>query len=166
MKMDAAESIDQRTENDAVHHLVIFEAGGRQLAFEADEVIEILQPAALSPLPESRAGATGALDVRGEVLIVFDLRGLLGMAVRPWTRRTRIMIIAGPHGKAGLIVDAVTEVTEAAASQIVPVPPLALGLDTRMMKGILRHAQAIVPILAVAEVLREVAGTDSDSVKP
>ncbi|WP_248446712.1 chemotaxis protein CheW [Sinorhizobium meliloti] len=59
--------------------LVIFVLADRQFALEIRFVCEIVSSARVSPLPGMPPHACGVYDLRGQLLPVFDLRGLLDL---------------------------------------------------------------------------------------
>lgn len=143
----------RRAARHATMHLVALQLAGRDMALHAEEVREVLLPAALTPLPQLGGDAEGTLNLRGQVLLVFDLRRLLGVEARPWTRRTRIVLAQGPSSLLGLIVDGVSDVVEASTADVSPPPQSALGISAHALTGVLRTDSGVVPILSVARLI-------------
>jgi purine-binding chemotaxis protein CheW len=94
-------------ENDEV---LIVDAGGDRLALLATEVQEIIRPPVLTRVPHSPPNLLGVANLRGLVLPVVSLAGLLGSKPQAETRSTRVVVVNG-LSPVGLLVDAVTSLT-------------------------------------------------------
>ena len=69
--------------NDAITSFLRVRLGGATLALPALMVREILRAVAITPLPGSHAIIEGAVNVRGRLVPVIDLRERLSMPPRP-----------------------------------------------------------------------------------
>lgn len=94
-------------ENDEV---LIFDVGGDRLALSAADVLEIIRPPALTRVPHSPPNLLGVANLRGTVLPILGLAGLLGGKLRAETRSTRVVVVDG-KAPVGLLVDAVSALT-------------------------------------------------------
>lgn len=94
-----------------------FQVASRRLSIELARVREVVRPAALKPLARAPAFLEGAIDLRGRLVPVLDLRRKLGGSVGPWEARNRIIIVELRGRPAGLIVDEIGGVEEGAAAR-------------------------------------------------
>jgi purine-binding chemotaxis protein CheW len=87
--------------------VLVFSAGGDKLALPAAEVLEIIRPPVLTRVPHSPANLLGVANLRGTVLPIISLAGLLGHKAAAESRSTRVVVVNG-KSVVGLLVDEVT----------------------------------------------------------
>lgn len=92
--------------------LLLFRAGGRRLALPASRVREVDRPHRLTPVPNAPASLLGLANLRGAVLPVLSMAGLLD---KPHGTQSRIIVVEGSK-PFGLAVDQVEAVVETAGS--------------------------------------------------
>lgn len=103
----AAHALPQQIEVKQTWDGVGFRLGDIQLVSDMDQVKEILTHVTLSRLPGVKHWVKGVANVRGNLLPILDLRGLiLGESAR-MTRRSRVLVLQHRGIHAGLVVDEV-----------------------------------------------------------
>ncbi|WP_417310540.1 chemotaxis protein CheW [Devosia sp.] len=75
-----------------------------------------------TPLPKRGSAAKGVLDVRGTVVEVFELAGLLGGQTREPTAGSVVLVLALDDRTIGLLVDSVSDIIQAPAEEMMSVP--------------------------------------------
>ncbi len=90
--------------------LVAFRLGGERWSVEASYVFEAFRPRQLVPLPGARAPVTGLSPWRGSVLLVLDLRLVLGVAVTPLADLAHVLVLGGKEPAFGVLVDSLGDV--------------------------------------------------------
>lgn len=114
---------------------VVFALAGEWFAVEIAHVSEIIRVGPIAPVPRAAPHVRGILNLRGRTIPVLDLRRRLSLEAAPDGERTRIVVVEGAHGHAGLLVDAVAEVasfdlaTGGDADQAGVILGLAHGVD-------------------------------------
>lgn len=98
------------TEEQTSRQLVVTAVGDTQCGIEIENVHEIILMQEITAVPKSPRNVLGAIDVRGAVLPVVDLRACLGFPPAPHTVDTRIVLVSYEDQKIGLVVDGVAEV--------------------------------------------------------
>lgn len=88
--------------------LLAFAAGGEHLAMPADEVLEVVPSPATTRVPHAPASLRGLANVRGVVVPVVSLAGLLERDAGPEAR----LVMLGGAKPVGLLVDAVSALVE------------------------------------------------------
>jgi purine-binding chemotaxis protein CheW len=109
-RADAAAGLDTPT----LRHLVTFRLGSDTFALPVEPVGQILPMLAITPLPEG-AGALadsvlGAINLRGQVVPVVDLRRHIGLPHIGLERDTPLIVARACGLTISLIVDEVTDV--------------------------------------------------------
>ncbi len=132
--------------------LVTFRLGPHELAFNVFEVERVLRYDEPTPLPDSPEYLLGTLRYGSEVVPVVDLRKRLRVPAAV-EDGTRIIVVQSEHGRLGVVVDAVLEVTKVPASHIAPPPRFVKGLAADCVGGIVSAGDRTVVVLAVARLL-------------
>src|SRR3989441_12150735 len=125
---------DRMTGGDDVQ-LVTFKVAGQDFAFNIFQVERILRYEAPVPLPKAPDFLEGVLRYHGGAVPLVDLRKRLG-APAPHREETRTVILEWEGGRLGVVVDAVTEVLQVAASEVTAPPNIVKGLAAEDITGI------------------------------
>ena len=132
---------------------VLFRIGRRHMLVAVDGIIELLDvPRTITPLPGVTSWVIGIASHRGELLPLFELRGLLfGMRERR-PPIGRVLVPRGCRQYFGLLVDEVIgirgyERLEPDARQADPADPLA-----SILRGICRDEASVLPVVDLAAV--------------
>ena len=136
------ESADER-------QMVSFTLGDAEFGIAIQEVQEIIRLTKVTAVPRSPAYVEGMVNLRGEVLPVVDLRKRMGLPAKPVSDATRVVVVDLKGAKAGLIVDAVREVTRIASRDLAPAPGLVAGAEREIIEGVARLNQGERMILVV-----------------
>lgn len=135
----------------ALVSLVLFTIGGVEHAFEADFVREVLRRPVLSMVPFAPAPLLGVANVRGEILTVADISGLLELAPPPIPGP--VIVLTGPAPSLGVLVEAVHDFVDVAAESILAIPGDAetTGARSDLVMGVIPEAA----VLSAATVLND-----------
>jgi len=115
--------------------LVAFKVAGQDFAFNIFQVERILRYEAPAPLPKAPDFLEGVLQYRGSAVPLIDLRKRFNVAA-PRKEDTRTVILEWEGGKIGVVVDAVTEVLQVAATDITAPPKIVKGLAAEYITGL------------------------------
>ncbi|MBI5163074.1 MAG: chemotaxis protein CheW [Magnetospirillum sp.] len=126
---------------------------GNIFALEASVVREILDLVPITQVPNARPFVGGLINVRGKVVPLVDLRVRLGMALKPPTIDTRIVVIelAGDGATliVGLLADKVYEVTEVAAAALEETPRIGLGWPAEFIRCVGKRGDEVIVVLDI-----------------
>lgn len=107
----------------AVH--VQVRVGGESYAVAVEHVIEIAELGQLSPVPGAQGSVLGVRNLRGDVLPVFDLASVLGIA---GAGLRQCLLVTEHQGlRAGFAVDEVTDVGT--------LPPVSEDTQSKLLAG-------------------------------
>jgi twitching motility protein PilI len=84
-----------------------FLLGGREFLADMGQVAEILQPPRVTKVPGVRNWVLGVANVRGRLVPVMDLAGMLGLSSKASWRSRRVLVVEQGDFLTGLLVDAV-----------------------------------------------------------
>lgn len=129
---------------------------GEIFAAEVERVREILDMRPVSRIPNAPAFMMGMIDVRGQGVVVIDLRVKLGLSAVAPTEDTRIVVlevdVAGHTRLMGLVADKVFEVTPLAEQAFEAPPEVGIRWRSDYIRGISRHGGAFVIIFDLARL--------------
>jgi len=92
--------------------VLLFEASGDRLALLATEVTEIIRPPAMTRVPHSPPHLLGVANLRGKVIPILSLGGMLGGNAVASSPSTRVIVINGQR-PLGILVDRVMTLARA-----------------------------------------------------
>ncbi len=157
--MDAYLDANGQSGSDA-RQIVTFAVDGRVFGIDVGLIREIKGWQATTPLPNAPSYVRGVINLRGVILAVFDLRARFGAGLTQTTPKHVILVVNVGERMAGLLVDAVSDIVDVAASDIHPPPVVSTdGLD--QIEGVALLSGAVVALLNLPAVLSELAENPS-----
>ncbi len=84
-----------------------FRLGTTWFVAPRDDVREVITPPATTRVPNARSWVRGLANVRGELLAIVDLAGVLGLADSGAQRAQRVLVLNSKRVPAGFLVDEV-----------------------------------------------------------
>ncbi len=136
-----------------VLQVVTFTLGDERYAIETSHVREVVRlGVGHAPLPGAPDFVFGAFNLRGEVVVVLDLRALFGVSSREPTDRSRVLVLGVSRVEAGLLVDDAHEVLSLRRHQLHDPPTSVAGAGRAYLKGV---TSAALIVLDGAVLLRD-----------
>jgi purine-binding chemotaxis protein CheW len=120
-----------------------------EYGLEILRVQEIKGYSKITPLPNTPREVKGVMNLRGSVVPIIDLRARFGLRDAEYTRFTVIIVVTVGTKIVGLVVDAVSDVLNVGAKEMVPTPDLGAGVDTSFLTGIARTGDRLVSLLNI-----------------
>ena len=147
--------------------VLTFDIEGEMFAVEAGHIREILDLVPITEVPQSQPFVRGLINVRGRVVPLADLRVRFGMAQKPPTVDTRIIVLEieleGEPLPAAIRADKVYEVTELAASELQQTPRIGLKWPPEFIRCIGKRGDEFMVVLDIAKVFAGPAQSGSDT---
>jgi purine-binding chemotaxis protein CheW len=143
----APRAVDESRQSGALRFLV-FRLGDDDFGLPIEAVDEVANaPAQVTRVPKTPKFLEGVVNLRGEVLPVVDQRKRFEMPALADGSRRRLIVVRTAKRRAGLIVDAVSEVVASSAEAIEPAPDLT-GEANRLVNGVINlEAQGRIVLL-------------------
>jgi purine-binding chemotaxis protein CheW len=134
--------------------VVVFERGGERYAVETGYVREVRRLADLTPLPGAGDLVAGVTNLRGQILVVFDLNGLLGGArvAGGEAEGSRTVVLGAGRAEFGILADAVHEVAVLREDRVLGADALDTGGGRECVRGV--TADGLI-VLDGASLLRD-----------
>ncbi|MCI1954995.1 MAG: chemotaxis protein CheW [Oscillospiraceae bacterium] len=116
-------------------------------------VVEIIRMQPITFMPNVTDYVKGVINLRGKVVPVLDMRLRFHKEEKAYDARTSIIIVENGDMTVGLIVDAVKDVRDVAASQINPAPKSKKVAGSGFVNGIAALGNESAMLLDVTKVL-------------
>jgi purine-binding chemotaxis protein CheW len=145
------------TNESAPAQYLTFALGDEVFGMEIRTVREIIQHSAMTVVPLMPAFVRGIINLRGAVVPVIDLKSRFGRGNVAVSGKTCVVIFDavqnGETTELGLMVDAVSEVLEIAASDIEPPPQFGSSIAREFIRGLGKVKGEFIVLLAAEHVL-------------
>lgn len=133
--------------------LVSFLLGDEEFAVNILFVQEINRMVQITKIPNSPEFVEGAINLRGRVIPVIDLRCKLGIPRKEHDKDTRIIVIEVNQQTAGFIVDEVNEVLRITKSITEAPPELLAGINSEFIKAVGKLENRLLILLDVNKII-------------
>jgi len=120
----------------ATREYLTFRLGAEEYALDILKVQEIRNYEAATAIANAPKHVRGVVNLRGVIVPIVDLRMLLGLPHADYTAFTVVIVLNLGKRTVGVVVDAVSDVTELLAEQIRPAPDFSGAVDTRYVMGL------------------------------
>lgn len=131
--------------------LLVFELAGARYALELACVREVLRAVFITPLPDAPPVVEGVVDIRGEIVPVYDLRARFDLPARALTPDE--VLIAAWTGERRVAIRAETVEWMAQVPVTAVSDPSGFRLGSRRIKGVLQLEDGLVLIQDLAAFL-------------
>ena len=112
-----------------------FELDGMFLALEARRVQEVLRAQPVTQVPLTSSTIRGLMNMRGQIVLVVDLRRRLGLPDAGPELRPVNVLVRTPDGLVSLLVDRVGDVLDLHPAAFEPVPDTLDGEARSLLRG-------------------------------
>jgi purine-binding chemotaxis protein CheW len=135
--------------------ILTFRLFKEEFAFQISQLKEILKYQRITKVPKMPDYVVGITSLRGKVIPVIDLRTKVSSHAKlpDITNRIKILIIQGPKGVIGAVVDKVIGVVRIAKSEILPPPSHLTEEQLKFIDGIAIIDKRFVSILNMEETI-------------
>jgi purine-binding chemotaxis protein CheW len=140
------------------HQFITFLSGDQEFGANIMTIREIRGWTETTPLPHSPDYVRGVINLRGVVLPVVDLKARLGRGLTDANPKHVIIVVNAGDRILGLLVDAVSDILTARASDIQETPDLARDASSAFVEGIAVLDQRMVTILGLEKLTCSLVG--------
>lgn len=141
-----------------IEQFLTFELGGDAYGIEILKVQEIRGWEPVRKIPNTPAYVKGALNLRGSIVPILDLRVRFNMESAEYTPTTVVIVMCVRTEQAGstvmgIVADAVSDVLDINLDDIKSTPNLGSKIDTRYIRGMYVGKKNMVMLLDVDKLL-------------
>lgn len=132
---DAARSASD-AQNDTVGEFLTFTLGTEEYGVEILKVQEIRGYDAVTRLPGAPDFIKGAINLRGTIVPVVDMRMKFGLPEAGYDDTTVMIVLNVADRIVGAVVDSVSDVIRLETAQLRPTPDLGGAIDRKFLTGL------------------------------
>ena len=137
---------------DSTREYLAFRLGDEQYGIDITRVREIRALEPVTRLVEAPAYVRGVINLRGEIVLVTDLRARFGLPPAESDAKP-VMIVIDAKDAVGMVVDGVTDVVPLAASEIQSPPSMQGAVDERFVQGVATVDDRLMVVLDIVPLL-------------
>jgi len=126
--------------------LLIFSLSGETYALETSAVREVVRFTDFTVVPGAPPLLLGVTNVRGQILPVFDLRRLAGIAPKGLTDLSRLLVLGDEREELGLLADDVREVKVMRRDEVLAPPEELAAMGRDLLLGLTREAVIVLDV--------------------
>ena len=126
-----------------------FQLLDQEFATDILRVQEIRNFSHITPIPNAPSHVKGAMNLRGTVVPIVDLREKFSFPTKDYDDYTVIIVVTLGEKVVGLVVDSVNDVLNFSAGEREPPPDLAGELDSSFIKGLAKRDDRLITILNI-----------------
>ena len=141
---------------EALIQLVVFSLEEEKYGIDIFSVMEILNPLEVVRVPASQKSLMGVINLRGNVLPVFDFRVMFGMNKKTSIKKdTRFIVVESEKRAISFVVDKVFFVSKVTVDGLESVPPqLQLSIGSEFITGIAKINGDVVAIIDIEKLIK------------
>ncbi len=133
--------------------LVTFKLDGQKYAVDILKVQEINNMKEITSIPNAPTYLEGAINLRGKVIPVLNLRKKFGFGENANSELCKIVIMDVRGVIMGLIVDAVSDVLRITRDVVEPPPPVSSNISSEFISSIAKLPEGLVILLDMDRLL-------------
>jgi purine-binding chemotaxis protein CheW len=133
-----AHKLAARTEISAGEQLAlaVFELAHERYAIELRWIREVVRITAYTPVPGTPAHIVGLTSIRGDIVVVVDLRTLFGLTTPGLGEHSRLVLIGDRSADLGILVDRALGTSSLAVSEVLAASPGVVGSAGPCIRGV------------------------------
>jgi purine-binding chemotaxis protein CheW len=114
---------------------------------ELSDVQEVLSHLELTAVPLAPHAVCGLMNLRGQIVMVVDLRRQLGLPERPAKKQAMNVIVRTGEDAVSLLVDEIGDVVEASDESFEPPPETLRGTVRSVIRGVHKLEKQLMHVL-------------------
>jgi purine-binding chemotaxis protein CheW len=143
-------------ENAAETQFVTFEIGDNTFLIPIDRIVEFRIWTEPTGVPHTPDFVRGIVNIRGEIVPIYDVALRLGRGRTEATARHVVVIVRSDDARSvGLLVDSVTDIVTAKGADMAPLPRIDGADATPFMAGVVFVADRILGVTDVNKLVEE-----------
>ncbi|MBW4574694.1 MAG: chemotaxis protein CheW [Aphanothece sp. CMT-3BRIN-NPC111] len=151
-----AENLKRVTESEDFAGLVplaVIGLNDEYFGLDLEAVREFTQIGKITPIPCSPSHIVGNINLRGEIVTLVDIRGLLNLPIASASTASKAMVVRIDDLVAGVTVDNVFDVMYVNPSQMMPVPAAVHSIHDEYIRGTAPYQEKMMSVLELPKIL-------------
>lgn len=162
--MDTADVVADKDEQQKVEQFVCFKLASEEYAFDIKCVQEVIRVPRITPVPQMPDFCLGVINIRGNVVPLFDLRRKFHLTEKPFDSNTKILVAAIDNMLISMVVDEILDNIKLESAQIDPAPTVRMKIERDCIRGLGELEGRMIAILdlgKIHEVIKKDTGVES-----
>jgi purine-binding chemotaxis protein CheW len=126
---------------------------GEYFAVELAQIREFSPLTTCSPIPNCPEQIVGAMNIRGSIITLLDIRPALEMPVMKFAGTAKVVVVAHEGGAVGVVVDDITDIAEVTPADILPLPASISPVVSRYAAGVAEFGNRSMILLNLKKLL-------------
>jgi purine-binding chemotaxis protein CheW len=106
-----------------------------------------------TPIPNCPEQIVGAMNLRGGIITLLDIRSTLEMPVARFSRTAKIVVVSHERGTVGMVVDDIVDIATLSTADISPLPASITPVVSRYATGVAGFGDRSMILLDLKELL-------------
>jgi purine-binding chemotaxis protein CheW len=132
--------------------LAVIGLNGEYFGLELEMVQEFTECRKITPIPCTPTHIIGNMNLRGEILTLIDIRGLLSLSINHHDLKAKAMVIKINDLVAGIVVDEVFDVMYLNPAEIMSVPAAIHTTSDEYLRGTAPYRDKVMSLLDMPKV--------------
>jgi purine-binding chemotaxis protein CheW len=130
-----------------------FRIGAEEYGVDISQIQEIIRMVEVTRVPRTPDYVDGVINLRGQLIPIFDLRTRFGMQRIVPTKNSRIIVTDIGSKRIGIVVDSASEVLNIPIEAIEQAPEVIAGAATDYIQGVGKIGDRLVILLDLTMVI-------------
>lgn len=145
----------EEEKTDEVIEILAFSLLKEEFAFKISQLAEIIKPQKITVVPQLPKHVIGITSMRGKIIPVLDLKLKLSLTDKSSESNTKekILIIKGPKGPIGAMIDKVLGVVRVGRHEIIPPPSHLTEAELKFIEGVAVVDKRFISIVNMEEAI-------------
>jgi len=143
---------------DDTEELLTFKLSNEDYAIRVSEIEEILRPQRYAWVPKTESFILGITSLRGKIIPLIDLKKRINLEGRYNGDKSKILILRGPKGSIGVVVDKVADVIRVSSEEIVEPPSHLIEDKAKFIEGVVIVGNRFVSVMRLSEIMNFTIG--------
>ena len=142
---------EEAEEREVIHQMLVFTIDGDNYGVSVLPIRSIIKPLPVFIVPGTPKFIKGLINLRGEVIPVFDLRTRFGLPEKDFSEHTRFVVVETQEKVGGLVVDEIKGVKSIPESCFGKPSKVVMDIDNRYLRSVANFENEIILVLDLEE---------------
>ena len=139
--------------SEEILQLGTFCLGEEEFGVDILKLREIIRIMPITKVPCADGFVEGAINLRGSIIPIINMRARFNMAAKSFDRQTRIINMEVNGLIVGFIVDSVGQVRRIPAKMVEPPPPVIASVDSEYIIGVSNFNERLLILLDIDKLI-------------
>lgn len=152
MDMDQDVEVEGKKVDENLMQIVCFRLAGEEYAVPITDIQEVIKPQKATPVPQMPDFVLGAMNLRGNVVAVFDLKKSFALPAKELSDQFRIIVLNSRDSLYSIIVDEILDTLKIEMSALDSLPERKMHIKKECVRGIGLVNNRMIIILDVDKI--------------